>query len=409
MEIQDKEDKSYYIKDILVANWYLYLLSDNQSEKESLWSKCKELFNQLGDTELHEEHLDFIREFIRKEKVDLDKIIDVIERLDLGYGKHDTKIQLIEEVIDTQSTQDAFTPNYHVRLLVMCAHIAGNYAYKGSKNLLTYCDKAKELLTEIDDEEEGYWENKIIQVRVKIMSNDDAYEYDEVNVVRKQCNYYIIAEHECLGVDNEKKIEIWNDAADDYGFIDDYMNQIRCLEQSYAIILPILNQYDYSMFNYSMWQIMYNQIIAWIKIKEYEKAHSVIREIYVKTLDYYETREDEKWEYIYKMKDIADLYVRAEDYKCAMRGYLMWIYVMLSESRDKRILNDYFDDIQDMKVVCDELILVIPNAKSDDVDSLIEFKDAVEKLNIEGQELQIIQPLLDIIARDYQNKEVEFK
>lgn len=405
-EIKENEDNSYYIKYVLAANWYLYYLSNNQLDQKVYWNKCKELFDQLGDAKLQEEHIGFIREYIKENGVNFNEIIDIINRLEVGYGKEEQIIQFIEEIIDGQGDKKDFRP-YQIQLLIKCAEITSDPSYKGTNKPLNYCKKAEELLAQ-NDERIEYFRNKIIKVKSEAMSHDDTYNFDEVNAVRKQCDYYIVAEQESQNVDNEKKIKIWKDSADMYGYLDDYTNQIKCLEQAYMIMIPILNQYEYSRFDYHLWYIMYDQVTAWINISNLENANAIIKEMYMRTLDYYDKKEDVDSDYLYKVKEIAGLYERAGNHQEAFRGFLMWLYIKLSKKRDKRILKDYFSDTRDIESVTGELLRIITDDRVE-IDSLIEFKEEIENIDLEDQEMQYVQSLLHVVNEKYQNKDVEFK
>lgn len=406
-EIQAKEDNMHYVGDVLAAYWYLYCLSEKKEDKTVYWNKCRELFELLGEAEIEDKHLGFIKEYVINDDLTFDNIINIINRFNPGYGNEEQRIQLIEEIIYEKKENREFVP-YHIQLLIKCAEITSDYSYKGTNIPLDYCKKAEELLTQ-NDERAEYFRNKILKVKAEAISNDNTYDFDEVNAVRKQCNYYIVAEQESQNADNEQKIEIWRDSADKYGYVDDYTNQIKCLEQAYMIMIPILNQYEYSRFDYHLWNIMYDQVIAWINILNQEKTNTVIKEMYMRTLDYYDTKEDVKSDYLYKIKEIAGLYERAGNHKEAFRGFLMWLYIALSPKCDKRILKDYFRDTRDIESVISELHRIIADDMVVEMDSLIEFKEGIENMYLEDREMQYVQTLLKVITEKYQNKDVEFK
>lgn len=406
-EIKANEDNTHYINDVLDAYWYLYYLENDQANKRRYWDNCVAQFQQLKDVEQREYHLEFLREYLLQDDITYDEIVEIVNRFNPWYGNGEKMIALVDEIISYHQGTRTFV-QYQIQLLIKCAEITGDYSYKGTKNPLDYCKKAESLLTKLDDNKD-YFRNKIIKVKAEIMSNDNTYDYDEVNSVRKQCNYYIIAEQESQNMNDEKKIEIWKDSANKYGYVDDYKNQIQCLNRAYEIMIPILNDFDYSRFDYNLWQIMYDLVIAWINLSDKTKATNLIREMYERTLDFYKGKNEEKFEYLYKIKQIANLYERAGDMQKAYRGYLIWLYVALSEKCDECIIMSYFENNKEMETIINELIAVISKTQIDNVDTLIEYKEAVEGLNKSGQELQLIQPLLDVIVNNYQNKEIEFK
>ena len=406
-EIQDADDNSYDMRCILTARWYLYDLSDAPTDKKICWNGCTNLFHRMGNEELCGDHIGFIREYLKQENMNFSEIMDVVNRFNPGYAEWEQRIRLIEEVIDRYSDNLEFRL-YHIRLLINCAEIINKHSYKEAKRSLAYCRRAEEVLLQLEEGRE-YYRNKIIGVKAEAMFNDNEYDYDDVNAMRKQCNYYMLAEYESQNMDNEKKIDIWRDAAGKYGFIDDYENQIRCLEQVYTIMLPILNQYDYSRFDYHLWHIMDDQARAWIKLSRKEKAVPIIGEMYLRTIDYYKDKAEEEFNYLYRIKDIADRYECAGDKEKAFRGFLMWLYISLFEQCDQQILEGYFADVHDMEMIIEEMIRLISNTQIKEIDSLIEFKKSIERLDLDERELHYVQPLLKIIIEQYQNKDIEFK
>ena len=88
---------------------------------------------------------------------------------------------------------------------------------------------------------------------------------------------------------------------------------------------------------------------------------------------------------------------------------MIWIYVALFQKCDECILLDYFDDIQNMKTIVEELIAFVSGAQIDDVDILVDFKEAIENIEVDEPDDQIMKPLLNIISSNYQNRDVEFK
>lgn len=62
-----------------------------------------------------------------------------------------------------------------------------------------------------------------------------------------------------------------------------------------------------------------------------------------------------------------------------------------------------------MEIVIKDLLEDITEGEIDNVDILIVYKDAVERLDMSKEEMQLVQPLLDVIINKYQNKDVGFK
>ena len=411
-EIQKDDADLQYIRYVLAAKWYLYRLAECADDKKNYWCECVKLYNRLGNTELGECVLGFLEDYFEYENVEFKEIPAVIKRVNPGFGKEEQKVRLMEGIIDKYCDTKEFEL-CHIYLLIICAEITSDILYKGQKRPLEYCLKAEELLSRYSGEtrfpeEREYLRNKIIQMKAEVMSNATPFDFDEINAVRKQCNYYLVAEQEAQTLNTEKQIDLWKEAADGYGYIGDYVNEIRCLEQAQMLMLPVLNLYDYSRFDYNLWNVMWLQERAWCNLLQYEKAKDVIKELYLKTLENYKEKRKES-EYLNYLKNIAELYEETKDAGRTFRGFLIWLYSLLSDKCDERILLRFFDSVSDIENVVQELTAIVSGTTVKEIDEMTEFIEAIERLDLTEQERQLIQPLLDVIVAEYQNKDVEFK
>lgn len=407
-EISENVEDYGTISDVLIAYWYLYSLEDNQASKKSYWKKCDRLFHQLNGEQLDEQLRDFIVLYLCQNEINYDEMLQIVYCFDPGYGNNEKTISLIDEILNYHRDKEGFM-QYRIELLNKCAELAGDYSYKGPNDSLDYCIEAEGLLKEIAEDKKEFLKNKIIMTKAEIMSNKSECDYDEVNDVRKQCNYYLVAEIESQNLGNEEKIEIWKNAASNYYYVNDYNNQIRCLIQAYEIMVPILNEFEYCRFDYNLWYILNDLARAWMNLANKTQAASIIREMYERAIDYYSNKKDDKHEYLYKIKEVAGLYENNGDKEKAYRGYLVWLYIALSDTPNAGVLSNFFCNKKDMELVIKELLENITESEIDNVDILIDYKDSVEGLNMSKEEMQLVQPLLDVIINKYQNKDIEFK
>ena len=411
-EMQKGDADLWYISYVLAAKWYLYRLAEGAEDKKNYWSECVKLYNRLENTDLCDWVLGFLGDYFEHENVEFKEIPAIIKRVDPGFGKVEQKLRLVEGIIDKYRDMKEFEL-CHIYLLIICAETLNVHSVEWQERPLEYCIKAQDLLSQYSGEtrfpeEREYLRNKIIQVKAEAMSNDYTLDFEEANAVRKQCNYYLVAEQEAQTVNVEKQIYLWKEAADGYGYIDDYENQIRCLEQARMLMLPILNLYDFSRFDYDLWYVMSFLALAWKNILQYEKAKDVIKELYLKTLENYKEKRKES-EYLNYLKKIAELYEGTKDAGMAFRGFLIWLYSLLSDKCDERILLRFFDSVRDIETVIQELTAIVSGTPVKEIDEMTEFIEAIERLDLNEQERQLIQPLCDVIVAEYQNKDVEFK
>ena len=81
-------------------------------------------------------------------------------------------------------------------------------------------------------------------------------------------------------------MKIWKEAADSYRYVDNYKMQIDCLEKSLAIIIPVLNQYEFSKFDGDYWFLMGDLIRAYIQVGDFEKAKCNIANLKEQQMDF---------------------------------------------------------------------------------------------------------------------------
>ncbi len=406
-----QEDNSYAVTYVLAAYYYLYIIESDLTDKEQLWQECIKYYKMLQNNKIEEDIFDFIEEYLIKEDVCFEEIFAILDRID-NYNTREIKEKLILNFIAKNTKAEGFD-KYHVMLLIEYAKLFNEYPYEWIKEAEKYCEEAQALYLEYGLQDE-YIQSLLYEAKAEIMSNDNDYEYEQVLELRRKCDYSLLAEQQVQNAaDDEDKVKIWRDAADSYRYVDQYKLQIECLEKSLAIIVPILNQYEFSKFNGDYWSIMRDLIRAYIHLGESEKAKCKIDEFYQNAIEFYKSIEntDNAWDYIWNMQFIAELYAENASRESAVNTYLAALYIGLEKERKQyEILKDR-DSNSTMDKISQAVNCLLENTiENNRVDLIINIKNELANYREDYQgDKNTYDAILLKINERYQNQEIEFK
>lgn len=406
-----QEDNSYAVTYVLAAYYYLYIIESDLTDKEQLWQECIKYYKMLQNNKIEEDIFDFIEEYLIKEDVCLEEIFAILDRID-NYNTREIKEKLILNFIAKNTKAEGFD-KYHVMLLIEYAKLFNEYPYEWIKEAEKYCEEAQALYLEYGLQDE-YIQSLLYEAKAEIMSNDNDYEYEQVLELRRKCDYSLLAEQQVQNAaDDEDKVKIWRDAADSYRYVDQYKLQIECLEKSLAIIVPILNQYEFSKFNGDYWSIMRDLIRAYIHLGESEKAKCKIDEFYQNAIEFCKSIEntDNAWDYIWNMQFIAELYAENASRESAVNTYLAALYIGLEKERKQyEILKDR-DSNSTMDKISQAVNCLLENTiENNRVDLIINIKNELANYREDYQgDKNTYDAILLKINERYQNQEIEFK
>ncbi|MDE7204089.1 MAG: serine/threonine protein kinase [Lachnospiraceae bacterium] len=404
-----KEENSYAVTNVLAAYFYLYFVENESEKKELLWQQCIKYYKMLENDRIDDDILDFIDEYLIKENVCFEEIIKILDRID-KCGTKDIREKIIQDTIAKYNKVVGFD-RYHVILMIEYASLFNKYPYESIKKAEDLWEKAQKLYLEYGLND-NYIQNLLYKTRADIMSNDSDYEYNQVLTIKKQCDYYILAQRQLeKAVDDENKMKIWKSAADFCGCADNYEMQIDCLKKSLEIIIPVLNLYEFSKFDGNYQYMMWDMIRAYIQLEDYENAKHSIDELYERTVEFYLEIEnsDNAQERIWKMRFIANSYLDCFSKEKAVNIYLVAIYIGLEEDRTKYALlrTSNLDVCRVSQLI---VRMLAEEIDSNLKDSLIELKDElVSNREAYNGDIDIFDEIVSTINEHYQNREIEFK
>lgn len=405
----------------LTAYFFLYTIEkmrnkedrkeDGQKEKERLWQECLRYYEMLGEGGITEDNVDFIMEYLERETVPGEELQRIIDRIE-GWQMIDLKKKIIRHSLEKYAGEKAFC-RYHIFLLLKLAELSEEYPCEDIREALLYCDQAEEAYIQYGIRED-YLVNLITHTRAELMSRDSGYEYDEVQEVRKKCDYRLLAEQKIL-LDNcgrEEQIDIWKEAADRYRYVEKYDMEALCLKKALAIGIPMSKQKKAGILlsGNDYWNIMEQLINAYIELEDWKSADAAIREYYDKITGWLKEL-DTPSERLQKVRQAADYFARISDSADAVRGYLTAMYVGLDAELREDISTGRAEREDFMIHLCNVILeLLEEEAASNMVDLLIDLKDKLAVCReAETGGGRVYDAIIAKIARRYQYQEVEFK
>lgn len=399
------------VSSTLAAYFFLYAMEDEQKEKARLWQECLKYYEMLGEGEITEEIADFIMEYLEREIISGEQILRMINRIG-GWQIKDVKRKIIWHSLEKYAGRKAFH-RYHIILLLKLAELSGEYPYENIKEALLYCSQAEEFYIQHEIEED-YLVNLIAHTRAEIMSRDSSCEYDKIQEVRKKCDYRLLAEQKILydKCEDEEQIDIWKEAADQYSTVGKYDMEVLCLKKALAIGVPLSRQKKgvIIFINNDYWNVAGQLIDAYIKLKDWKSADTVIREYYDRTIDWLKDIET-PYKRLEKVKQAAEYFAQISENADAARGYLTAMYVGLDEKLKEDISAQRVETKDFTVHLCSLLLeLLEEEVASNMVDSLVDLKDKLiacrEK---EADGAKVYDAVIVKITNRYQYREVEFK
>ncbi len=408
-----EEDNEYAIAKLLEASHYLYLLEEDMQKKEDCWQECLQYFKMLGNCQIDRDLEEFVLSYIRKEDAPYEEIYRILERFE-GWTENAVKERVIQETIRKYGPLADFHP-WHVIFLAKLAELKSEPFAEGGAEALRQCAAAEEYYEEYGLDEE-YIQSLIYSVMAEAMSQDAAYDFEQTAEVRKKCNYMLLAEKKIQFLDglctDERAVEIWQDAANQYQLISDYGQEILCLQKAIRILEPILNQYPFSETDGSFWYLNQELIRAYINSHAFLEAYEEIRNLYGHTVDYFLDKENDAsiWDWSWKMKDFADCLVEIGKTAAALKVCVIAVYLELERNPDRELVLDMTPADNVLAQIC-RIILGYLEDEADHqaVDALVEFKDKMEKLMDGGSRMEVYGAVVEKISDKCQNREVEFK
>ena len=399
----NKDEQEIYNTTWLIEAYYkLYLIDNN----DMFWQKCLEYYHSLDNEEtLPKRIYDFLQTYVKKITISSKNIAELMKlskRLET-YGSEDIKNFIFEKAINMSDNLSYI--DYHIRALIDYGIYLSDSLNLNSKyeKALQCCENAQNCMKE-NDIQNDYYQNLIYKVMIKCMSEMGVYSFDQIETIRKKCDYILLVETESPQLTEEENYEAWLDAAYSYGYIDDYANQLYCLKKALPLIEPIYSNFE----NY--WSLYFKIIDCYIHLANINEVKRSLYFIYCKTLEIYGQDDQFVLNLEFKVKDLAEYFERISCCEESFNLYFFAIYLSITPQinislimnikMDKSLEEEFFKTLE---------ISFKNDIGTDKIDFIIEINERIQKLNIINECTKKYISLLKWFSNEYQFNEIEWR
>lgn len=280
----------YSITYIISAHYFLYLSEQDTDKKNDLWQSCLKYYKMLGDNEIGSEIYDFIMEYFKKEEVSYETTLKIIDRITEAFhfneSEEDIREKIIHFLIEKYNEKENFK-KFHVILLIKLASLANMDSNKYLKSAEKICDQAQEYY-DIYDLDDNYIQSLIYKTKADLLMYDMEPKYDESIEMKKLCDFELMAKKQISehNFSVKEQIEIWQDAALQYEYTNNYKMMSHCCLQALEILKPVLDKYKFRILNSNYQELMKRLIVIYILMQDFDSAYPIIRELYDQTIEY---------------------------------------------------------------------------------------------------------------------------
>lgn len=406
-----EEDSKYEITYLIAGYFSLYQISGNESEKDTFWNQCLKYFELLGNHEVGNVIYEFVKEYIKSMDLTYHEIDCILDRIE-GWDGKTVKESILSDSLKRFAHKDDFK-QWHVLFLVRLAEVSNSFPDENVKKALEYCDLAQRYFEQYHLEDE-YVRSRIYRAQYESMSNDQSFEYEQKSEVQKKCNYELLAEREICksSCSDEKKIDIWKDAAYQYSYMDDFEKEIICLKHAVEILDSILNQYDYSKFNRNYSYIMQDLIRAYIRAGHTKSAMDTVRVFYDNLINFIFEFEDEEefMDKAWNMRTIGEFLEELNEDETVIKIYTAAIYLEIEKSPDRGLVRKLFMAEDILQQLCEYILVQIENGVEQEVlDTIVDLSEKVLQIMEKIDYPDSYQLFVKKITEKYQHQDIEFR
>lgn len=411
-ELEEQENPQV-AENALGAVYYLFLLEEDTDKKESLWTKCVNFYERLEEEMINEELYDFLLLYVEKTDISYAEIIKLWDRIhDFEKKGRDTREKILLLSIQKYNSREDFC-RWHVIFLLKLSEMYNDCAYREREKALRYQTMAQEI-SDRYKLEDAYIRSRICNVKADILLSGDDSDYEQIKKLKEQCNYELMAEREIQygGYSDEKKVEVWREAAAQYQWIDKHEKRNMCLRRALAIMSPLPDSCDSCQFNKQYWPVITELIEAYINCGESEAANAELIKLYSNILQEFMEDEEEKdfRNITLKIERIAGYLEETGKSTIALKVCAAAMYLEVETEPDLELISEMNISDAYLDRLCDEICMYLGKGiESQTIDRLIKIKDEMFRINGEGDEIERYLPLIRQLTEKYQYREIEFK
>ncbi|HBN56475.1 MAG TPA: serine/threonine protein kinase [Lachnospiraceae bacterium] len=410
--LQEKGSAHDAVAGMTEAYYWLFVIEENPQSKQGFWEEAVKYYRRLGSEEkLTDDLYEFITEYIKFEKISdswFQEISKLLERVDNSQGRKLTRF-IYEQIFAVCQDADRYG-TWYVHFLIAFAEYLRCNTYD-TEEALHYCETARQYYDRFQMQD-LYMKNRIYCTLAECMSDAHRDDVEDVQKIREKCDYVLLAEREIKDklCPDEKRCEIWSDAAHKYSLVDNFEKEMYCIQKAIDVILPVLGQYKYSSYsNYC--GLAYDRILCSMQTEDQKQTYTLIVELYEKMLTARrELNKEDFLDWEWRNNNLADALKDLGYTKEAANLYLYIMYITVASCPDCRLVKDLRPDRETEKMFYEQLEAILKGELNDEeIDKIVGLKKmAVPVLELHESRKQYSE-LLQWFSDHYEHQEIEFK
>ena len=406
-EAWKKNQSDYSATGVIFGYYTLYLLESEEAERESYWKAAVEYFHKLQEEEISAELIEFLVEYIRKQEGkarQLELIFHFLKRIQSYRGEEEQLMLCGYELCGTGKE----LVRERIEILLRLGETMQNQFPARPGLALKYCKEAFSLWQQYIPEDE-YIRSLVYNGLAESYFARRNHNYDKLKKLRKECNYYLIAERKGEVEDIKKKAELWEWASREYSYADNETMKIRCLERRVELLERDRNT-DYESFRTYWWEVC--QLLQdYVWVGEKERVLRPAEKVYQQMLDFFYSAElsEYQWESLYtNIRELSEVCQEAGEEEAAVRFYAAALLTAVEERPEKQVLEEAL--YPQPKLLLSKLYTAMEkDAAPEQVDRVAEIYDKIRPVCGRKQRYEELRGKLEWFAKQYQLKELEFK
>lgn len=425
-------DNKDYLKWIIVGYYWQYKTEDSDEKKQEYWQNCTDYFSQIsGEEKLPEELKEFLLDLARHQEKDEEKIIfafNCLDHIEIGYHSENFR-DFFDYILQVCQDKPEFV-SYQIRaLLNYSEYLMDSYSEEDSKDQkehsFAYYIKANELYQQ-NKIEDPYLDSLLHQTLAKYYDKFTDNEYERIEEEKNKCNYLLLTERKADGKSKKQQIELWESAANEYHYLDNFIMENECYNRLFAIFSSDMNLYDKESFE-QYWRLAMAQIRCYSSLKETQPAKDRIWFLCEKAFHHYREADKEKEsqrkrkDFSQKLDDCAEHLLEMGWESEAFGLFILSLILKISEKAFQEYIQEIFSKFPDfqMRQIADkdkeELLfskfsaVLRGSINNQNIDDIVNRYERIKPILEKDKTLKKFADELEWFSASYQHKDIEFK
>lgn len=390
---------------MIAANYRLYQMETDLQKKEQYWSDCIRYFAKLRRNDLSEELLGFLIAYADHQKTDKDKIESAFQLLKRVNNRFftETIAQILDYIIQKSKDKIEFAEFYILAQIRYSEYII-KHSLSQVPKALEHAEEARNVY-ETGDLKNKYLENLICRALGECYAHLDKCNYDQILAEKRKCDYYFLAQKDAERKTKEEQLDIWQQAADAYYYIDNFEMAEKC----YARLLEMGCDESENYCNYVLAQLR-----CYVGLKDKKSLKEKAFQAYSQAVEYSDKIydwQDEADELFQKVEQYADILLDGNLEEEAFALYAVAIIIAADSDLDKKILRAVVDNENGKweKLFSEFYRVLHSKTANENLDKIVDIYQKLAPIFEKSKNFSAFKEELQWFSDTYQYADIAFK